>query len=718
MTPGPAVRRALAAGLLCLAAGLTWWGSLSVPFTYDDFVHLVNNPGMQADDASLGTALFSGFQETRPLYNLTLFVIVRLGGDTPLPFHALSLALHLIATLLCFGLARRLLGRDALLPALAAAALFGLHPVMAETVCYVNSLSGGLSAVLYLAALLGVAPGPERRRPRLVYGLALLAGFCAMLAKESAATLPLAILLLDLLYHEAGWRAGLRHFGKAHWPFLALSLVVVPLLFVIFSSPHRGMAGYDTAPLGHFLLTQLLTLPRFVGLWLWPAGLSLIHLPELQTSLWGWPLLGLLALLALCGVAWRHRQRVPALSFGILFFLLALLPTNSLLPLEDFFSERFLYLPVFGLALAAGALLGRLQSFLTERSRGKLAVSAAAVLVLAPVPYALATVARVQVWQDPLRLWAEAVAETPHSTRARTNLARELGLRKRYREALAVIDPAVRMKPDEIGPRLNRAAARLSLGDARGAIEDYQHATRLAPGWLDPWEGLARAALAAGDLELAEQAAQRALAIDPQSPIAKRVQEQLDAKAQTQPTPSRPKNRTDGAEPSPTPAFLEDTVAGVRLADAGTGSQFFEQFGRFEPKEPDLPNVYHQFLNTAGDQILSLEEHPGSVADEVMIITVRRATAKAKTTKTASTTIDAFVSAKGIRLGTSSEQLIQLLGEPHEQIPGDKRTTVRYLCSEPARCRILSEANLPRYEAEYIFADDDLVYFRLSLPYP
>jgi predicted Zn-dependent protease len=131
------------------------------------------------------------------------------------------------------------------------------------------------------------------------------------------------------------------------------------------------------------------------------------------------------------------------------------------------------------------------------------------VLVLAPVPYALAAVARVQVWQDPIRLWSEALVETPHSTRARTNLARELGLRKRFAEALAVIDPAVRSKPDEIGPRLNRAAARLSLGDARGAVEDYQHATRLAPDWIDPWQGLARAAAAAGDRALAEQARQR-----------------------------------------------------------------------------------------------------------------------------------------------------------------------------------------------------------------
>jgi len=516
--PGPLARVGPVVAVLALAL-VVWQGSLTVPFVYDDFAHLVQNPGLQAPDASLATALRSGVQETRPLYNVTLLVLVKLGARSPLPFHVLALALHLCAVLLAYRLVRRLLPDRSPLVAALVASLFGLHPLQAETVCYVNSLSGLLAATLYLTALLGLAPGAPRRWPRLTYVLALLAGLGALLAKESAVTLPAAVLLLDLLFTPAGARAGLRRFTRRHWPVLVLPAVVLPVLFAVFRNPHDRMAGYDTAPLYHFVLTQLVSVPRFIGMWIWPTGQSLLHQPPLETSLWGWPLAGAALLAGLLALALGCARREPALAAGLLFFLLALSPTNSLLPLEDFFSERFLYLPIFGLALAAAVGLDRLRSLADARWGGRAGLLGWVLLALLPLAFGLAATARIQVWHDPLQLWSEAVVASPYSSRARVNLASELGARKRYAEALKVISPAVDFAPDEVAPRLNRAAARQYLGDTAGAIEDCTAATALTPAWPDAWECLVRAGLAARDCSVIRRAAKRLEALDPSRPL-------------------------------------------------------------------------------------------------------------------------------------------------------------------------------------------------------
>src|SRR3989338_6492062 len=46
-----------------------------------------------------------------------------------------------------------------------------------------------------------------------------------------------------------------------------------------------------------------------------------------------------------------------ALSFGILFFLLTLLPVYNIIPIANPFAERYLYLPMVGFSIVIGSLL-------------------------------------------------------------------------------------------------------------------------------------------------------------------------------------------------------------------------------------------------------------------------------------------------------------------------------------------------------------------------
>src|SRR5207247_7956682 len=66
--------------------------------------------------------------------------------------------------------------------------------------------------------------------------------------------------------------------------------------------------------------------------------------------------LGLALVLASILTAFLVRKTRPAVTLGILFFFVALLPvSNWIMPISLLMAERFLYMPVFGFALIAGA---------------------------------------------------------------------------------------------------------------------------------------------------------------------------------------------------------------------------------------------------------------------------------------------------------------------------------------------------------------------------
>src|SRR5271166_5553409 len=87
--------------------------------------------------------------------------------------------------------------------ALFAVALYGLHPVMAETVNYIIQRGDLYSTLLAVAALALYALAPRLRR----FGIYLIPLAAALLAKQPAAIFPALLLAYLLLFEEV-------HVGK------------------------------------------------------------------------------------------------------------------------------------------------------------------------------------------------------------------------------------------------------------------------------------------------------------------------------------------------------------------------------------------------------------------------------------------------------------------------------------------------------------------------
>ncbi|MGQ0552623.1 MAG: hypothetical protein ACT4PU_05335 [Planctomycetota bacterium] len=455
----PAARRYLEflPALFALLLAWSYGPGLDGPFLYDDLHAIVENENL-SELSDLGRVLRSGEQETRPVYMLSLALNRAASGLEPRGYRFVNLALHLGCALLLMSIVRRVVAAHAAAhgaPWLAgvpelSALIFLLHPLATEGVAYVNSRSGLLAACFGLAGLrlmlaaLDCEPSAPASRRRGLIAAAIVTTALAMGSKESAVVFPV---LLALVLASRGGRRAVGTALRRPWalPALLACTLLVPLWFLLLRSPHRGTIGAEALPLLDHLLTQPRIWLASLRLFLWPDTLNLDRDLPLSRAFDAEVGLSLLLLLGLLAGALAVRRRAPTVTLGALWFCVALAPTNSLVPFRDYFAERHLYLPLAGLALVAASAGAGLAWWLRGHRVARMAWLALGLALL--LGLALRTQARVKVLADPLRLWEDTVALSPHKARPRVNLGMYLAQAGRNEEAGEQLRLAVEIDP-------------------------------------------------------------------------------------------------------------------------------------------------------------------------------------------------------------------------------------------------------------------------------
>lgn len=441
----------LAPALLGVAVLLAYLNAFPAAFQFDDYNVIVDNPGVHG-----WAAWRAGLGGIRPLLKATYTLNWTLGPG-PFGFHALNLAIHGTNAILVFALFRRFLERgprETRFPAargcaLSAALLFALHPLQTEAVTYVSGRSSSLMALFYLGSLLAYVVGRERNARIWIAVISPGLFLFALLTKETALTLPFALVLWEAT-DPAPQAGGSRCFRG---PAVHLGLLV---LFALFLSLHGGygrlLAGYfHTRGVGDNLLTQLGAVTYLMSKWGWPRGLNIDpHLPTVRA--WTGPLaLAAVLVAAALALGLLQLRRRPWLAFGLLWCLLHLLPTNSLVPRPDVVNERQFYLASAGLALVL--VVGLEQAV----ARGALARwtpvgwSALALGLLA------LTTLRNRDFRTELTLWERSVQVEPGNPRAHNNLGCALAYAGHPGQARRAFEQAVRLDPTYARARVNLA---------------------------------------------------------------------------------------------------------------------------------------------------------------------------------------------------------------------------------------------------------------------
>lgn len=370
----------------------------------------------------------------RPLTTLSyLFNYAVLGnGTNPAGYHWLNFILHAANIGLVYWLG--LVIFEQVPAALLLSAVWGLHPVLTESVTNIVGRADLLAAFGLLAALYFHRKAQRTSGGWKALWLAgiVLAVTAGIFSKESAVVVVAAMALHDLTFGRAGsWRSRIPSYIAVAVPCLVFLYVRAHVLanaayapFPYCDNPLTG-AGFWTAR-----ATAVKVIGKYFLLLLWPAQLSIDYSYN-QVPLSGWGMTNgedwkaaaaLIACVAVAVVAIRSFRRHKPLFFSIAFFFVTLLPTSNLLILiGSIMAERFLYIPSIGFwAAVVYGLYAVWQRLPASQTRIYAAGAAVSAILMA---FAVRTYDRNSDWLDQQAFWRSALEAAPGSYRVQLGAA-------------------------------------------------------------------------------------------------------------------------------------------------------------------------------------------------------------------------------------------------------------------------------------------------------
>ncbi len=517
-----------ALGLAALIA-LVYGGSLSHGFVFDDWQLVVENdvvtwPLSRWADAPAPRRGGVSYRRVRMFSYMVDRTLA--GGLDPATFHASNLVYHGLVVLALYALAWCTTGSWA--AACVAAGLFAVHPLGSEAVVYVSGRRDLLATLFTLAGLLTWWRFCEARMSagRTVATLVATLGFAvlALGAKENAAVFP----ALAFLLYVAHARRDPTLRGATSTTWMALSAGMIALYAVIdriyLDRLQEAWIRLTEGPLAPQPALSLHVLGRYGSLALWPSDLSADYRPPAwplpTTSLDGAAAASLLAWLTVlaAGVILLWRGRGGA---GLLWFPVALLPVSQIVPYREIVSEHNAYLPLAGLALAAGDATAGLAR---HRPRATLIVAVVLIAALGARAHA-----RTGVWRDDETLWSHTLEERPASLRAKQNLAASWARGNRLEAAGQLLRRAHAEAPADVGVLGALAILEGRLGNDGEALSLARRAVEIQPD-AETYALLGWTHFSMGADASARAAFEQALAFDPRSEDARDGVARVDAR--------------------------------------------------------------------------------------------------------------------------------------------------------------------------------------------
>jgi tetratricopeptide (TPR) repeat protein len=528
-------------------------------FHFDDSHTVVDNPTIRSlhnlpaffTDTSTFSVLPAN-RTYRPFVSVSLAVDYALGrGYNPFWFHLSTFIVFLLQLVAMAALYISILDRARPEPeernanryvSIAATAWYGLHPAMAETVNYIIQRGDIFSTVGVVAALAIFARGPKLRKT----GLYLAPFAFAMLSKPPAAVFPLLLFLYVAMFEREA-KTPYRRAAILSLP----SLVLCALLMGLQAAMTPKTYTPSTLSAYSYCITQPFVLMRYFGSLFLPLHLNVDTDLQPFASFSASALLGFLFLALLLAAAWftARRRVLRPVSFGLLWFLIASLPT-SLYRLSEVENDHRMYLPFVGLVLAVvwGGYLG-VRKMAAPKHTTLVWRTASVAVVLLLALYGYGAHLRNRVWRSDESLWLDDVIKCPHNGRGLMNYGLTQMAKGAYPAALDYFERALVYTPNyktlEINlgivyGAMNRAAEAeqhflrtIALGPtddeahyfygrwlyrsgrAGEAIEQLKTAVELNPPRLAAHDALAAAYLAIGDAASARAAAGETLRLAP-----------------------------------------------------------------------------------------------------------------------------------------------------------------------------------------------------------
>lgn len=422
--------------LLCT---ITYLNHFANAFHFDDshtiqnnaYIRDLHNIPLYFKDGRTSSSLPQN-QSYRPVVSVSLAFDYWLGGGYNLYFfHLSTFILFLLQGILMVFFFKRIFNTSiantklATYTALIIVTWYLLHPAIAETVNYIIARADLQSTLCVVLAFVLYIYSPFWRKTYL-YNLPIVIG---TLAKPPSVIFAPLLFLYILLFEEQLSFADIFRRDK----FKQLLTVVkksIPAFIVCMLmyywqakfTPKTWEAG-GTSPM-LYLITQPFVMLHYFAMLFVPNALSADTDWQLLQSINDWRFfVGITFILAMLVIAFitSRKQQLRPISFGILWFFLALLPTSSIIPLAEVLNDHRMFFPFVGLIISVGWSIALVINKLLPLQVKNTQIALGVILALTLSAYAYGTYQRNEVWYTEETLWHDVTLKSPGNGRGLMN---------------------------------------------------------------------------------------------------------------------------------------------------------------------------------------------------------------------------------------------------------------------------------------------------------
>jgi Flp pilus assembly protein TadD len=454
-----------------------------------------------------------------PITWLSHMLACQFFGLAPWGHHLLNVLLHAANTALVFLLLRRLTGT--FWRSIFVAALFGLHPMLVESVAWVTERKDVLSTFFGLLALIFYARYAKAESngffPSSILHPLSSPAYClsfgclalGLMSKPMLVTWPFVMLLLDYWPLERFGQVRIQRLVIEKTPFLLIAAIAGIVTYQV--QKHGGtVIPFDRLPIGARCENALISYCRYLGKLFWPAHLAVFYPHPIYWPLW--EVLG--ATILLVGIsmfAWLMRRSRPFMLMGWLWFCGTLVPVIGLVQAGgQAMADRFAYIPSLGLFIMV--IWGGYE--LTRRQESRtLALSAAGVAAL--ILCSGLTWQQLGYWRNSVTLMQHALSVTRNNCVAHNILGYTLQKKGRIDEAISQYQEAIQIRPEYAEAHYNLGVALFEKGQIDEAINQFDQAVHLNPYDAGAFNNFGSALYSKGRIDEAISKFQESMRLDP-----------------------------------------------------------------------------------------------------------------------------------------------------------------------------------------------------------
>lgn len=422
---------------------LLYLPSLSVQFLSDDNIYVLKNERLQAMTLLDSWKLFftrTNNYEFLPIRDFSYLIDFSMFGLNPVGFHLHNILIYVATCVAVWFFSRSLFSLftenrdsgDELRFAAIVTALFAVHPAHVESVAWISGRKDLLSGFFCMLTLwrfssaLNVVSGRQWR-----LGVAYLFFLLGLLSKSTIVPFPIIAFIIGYVkYSEKPFDLkGCWQSVIITWPFFILSCASV-LIQVLVGKNTGVLINVETMPeISSLALLSLSNkiLGYLTHIAVLPFRLRLIY------DVWapGWHsitaiICGVLAAIFFVISLYKLCRSKSLAAFGVVSFIIFCLPFLQFIKFNtwSFASERFLFMPILGLAILLASLLAKHRTGFTI------------ILPLLIVSCSYLTINRAIAWQNETELSISNVKYSPGNFIAVRNYVNSMLKDKRYDEVI------------------------------------------------------------------------------------------------------------------------------------------------------------------------------------------------------------------------------------------------------------------------------------------